>query len=129
MGWGLDLHVPPLCSRFNNRSLPHEGERGALPFTGAPVAHGSATAVAATAACVYLPYCLPPECGTQQWPLVAGDREATGERALFPSGFSVGASSIQTRSCLVTGGPTYTPWGSGQHPWPPPSGYQGHTQL
>lgn len=44
MGWGLDLHVPPLCSRFNDRSLPHEGERGALAFTGAPVAHGSATA-------------------------------------------------------------------------------------
>lgn len=93
---------------------------------GSRLGHGP---VAATAACVYLPYCLPPECGTQQWPLVAGDREATGERALFPSGFSVGASSIQTRSCLVTGGPTYTPWGSGQHPWPPPSGYQGHTQL
>lgn len=130
MGWGLDLHVPPLCSRFNNRSLPHEGERGPLSFTGAPVAHGSATAPWLPPLLVYtsLTACHP-ECGTQQWPLVAGDREATGERALFPSGFSVGASSIQTRSCLVTGGPTYTPWGSGQHPWPPPSGYQGHTQL
>lgn len=79
MGWGLDLHVPPLCSRFNDRSLPHEGERGALPFTGAPVV--------ATAAWVYLPYCLHLSVGLSSGPWWQGTGGQPVRELCFLRGF------------------------------------------